>query len=315
MQIMIYHVSIKKGNDKMLSAKLETLLAVAEQESFTKAAEALALTQPAISHHISQLEEELGAPLFIRGRGRLKLTPEGEIVVKYARRISSLYEKMRLELRYAEKNITKLKVGLTHTSESNVTTEVLAKCSSLNHHCKITIITDTIKNLYDMLENYEIDLAIVEATPHNSNFRSLMLDTDYLVCVMSVNHPFAKRALITLEELKTQRMILRLPSSATRMLFESTLKSINDSIENFNVTLEVDNIATIKDLIRKDMGISILPRSACMDELRKNKLVALPIENLSMVRETKVVYNEDFSHMEILREITKTYQEINRYEL
>ena len=77
-------------------------------------------------------------------------------------------------------------------------------------------------------------------------------------------------------------MILRLTSSATRMLFESTLNSTGESIENFNVTLEVDNIATIKDLIRKDMGVSILPRSACMDELRKKKITALPIENLSM---------------------------------
>lgn len=92
-------------------------------------------------------------------------------------------------------------------------------------------------------------------------------------------------------------------------LIESTLESINDSIENFNVTIEVDNIATIKDLVRKELGVSILPKSACMDELSKGKLAALPIENLSMVRETRIVYNRDFSHFDILQEITKTYQE------
>ena len=102
-------------------------------------------------------------------------------------------------------------------------------------------------------------------------------------------------------------MILRTPASATRTLFESTLESNNESIENFNVTLEVDNIATIKDLIRKNLGVSILPRSACMDELKKGKLTALPIENLSMVRETKIIYNKDFSHMNILNEIIKIY--------
>ena len=73
------------------------------------------------------------------------------------------------------------------------------------------------------------------------------------------------------------------------------------------MTLEVDNIATIKDLIRKNLGVSILPRSACMDELKKGKLTALPIENLSMVRETKIIYNKDFSHMNILNEIIKIY--------
>ena len=216
---------------------------------------------------------------------------------------------MQTELQYTQKNITKLRVGITHTSESNLTTEVLAKCSEQNDHLGITIITDTIKILYDMLANYELDLAIVEGKPNDPDLRSLMLDTDYLVCVMSNNNPLAKNAMVSLTELKSQRMILRLPTSATRMLFESTLESINDSIEHYNVSLEVDNIATIKDLIRKDMGVSILPKSACMDELRKKKITALPIENLSMVRETNVVYNKDFTHFDILQQITRTYQE------
>ncbi|MCI2058002.1 MAG: LysR family transcriptional regulator [Oscillibacter sp.] len=296
----------------MLGTKMATLLAVAEQQNFTKAAEAMSLTQPAVSHQIRQLEEELGAPLIIRGRGSLRLTPEGEIAVKYSRRMMALYTNLQSELRDSEKNLTRLRVGVTHTSESNLTAEALAKCSEQNYKLSITIITDTIKNLYDMLENYELDLAIVEGMPSNPAFRSLMLDTDYLVCVLSVNNPMAKHAMVTLEALKAERMILRLPTSATRMLFESTLRSMNDSIDNFNVTLEVDNIATIKDLIRKDMGVSILPRSACMDELRKGKIVALPIENLSMARETRVVYNRDFSHPDILQEITKTYQDAAR---
>ena len=66
----------------MLGSKIETLLAVAEFQNFTKAAASLSLTQPAVSHHINQLEEELGDPRFIRGKGRLMLTPDGEIVGK-----------------------------------------------------------------------------------------------------------------------------------------------------------------------------------------------------------------------------------------
>ena len=77
----------------MISPKLRTLLAVAECQNFTKAAAELSLTQPAVSHHISQLEEELGVTLFIRGKGGLKLTAEGEIVVKYARRMAALYDR------------------------------------------------------------------------------------------------------------------------------------------------------------------------------------------------------------------------------
>ena len=294
----------------MLGTKMETLLAVVEYKNFTKAAEALSLTQPAVSHHINQLEEELGAVLFVRSKGGLKLTPQGEIAVKYARRLKALDQKLHRELINVEKSITNLRIGITHTAESNLTTQVLAKCANQHSGLSITITTDTIKNLYDMLGNYELDLAIVEGMPVGSGFSSLMLDTDYLVCAMSVNNPLSRRAMVTLNELKGEQMILRLPTSATRQLFESTLESIGDSIRNFNVTIEVDNIATIKDLIRKDLGVSILPKSACMDELRKGKIAALPIENLSMARETRIVYNRDFDHPEILQEITKTYQEV-----
>lgn len=195
----------------MISARMETLLAVVEQQSFTKAAAVLSLTQPAVSHHISQLEAELGATLFIRGKGSLILTEEGEIAVKYARRIKALCEKMQTELENSGKHLTKVRIGITHTSESNIITEVLARCSRETHNFSITIITDTINNLYTMLDNYEIDLAIAEGTPQTSSLHSLMLDTDYLVCVMSKRHPLASRAMITLQELKKEQMILRLP--------------------------------------------------------------------------------------------------------
>lgn len=291
----------------MLGTKLQTLLAVAEYKNFTRAAEELNMTQPAVSHHIKQLEQEVNAPLFIRNKSGLKLTPQGEIVVKYARRMNALNSKMYSELQNAERHLSLLRIGITHTSESNFTAAALAKYSNQKGKLKIILFTDTINNLYDMLENYEIDLAIVDGAYNDSRFSSMLLDTDYLTCVMSVDNPLAKKGVVTLAELKKQKMILRTPASATRTLFESALESNNETIQSFDVTLEVDNIATIKDLIRKDLGVSILPRSACLDELKKKKIAALPIENLSMVRETKIIYNKDFTHTEILNEIIKIY--------
>ena len=293
----------------MLGAKMQTLLAVVECKNFTKAAQALSLTQPAVSHHISQLEEELGATLLVRANGGIRLTPQGEIAVKYARRLKAVNDRLHDELADFERNITRLRVGITHTSETNLTTEVLAKCGNLHEGLNITIRTGNIRNLYDMLSSYELDLAIVEGSESLAGFSSMMLDTDYLVCVMSINNPLSKKTVVTLNELKREQMILRLPTSATRNLFESALRSSNDSISNYNVILEVDNIATIKDLIRKDLGVSILPKSACMDELKKGKICVLPVENLSMVREIRIVYPHDFTHLDILNEITRLYRE------
>ena len=82
------------------------------------------------------------------------------------------------------------------------------------------------------------------------------------------------------------------------------------SLNDFNVILEVDNIATIKDLIRRDIGVSILAKSACLDELKKGKITVLPIENLSMIREINILYHDDFKHIDILQSILKEYNKV-----
>lgn len=296
----------------MLDHRIVTLLTVCQEGSFTAAAQALSLTQPAVSHHIRQLEEEWSIRIFHRKRGTLLPTESGKLAIKYARRAAALNDNFLRELADSSRNITSLRVGITQTAESGVAAQVLAKYSADHEGINITIVTETINNLYAMLTDYRIDLAIVEGRVSDPNIRAVMLDTDYLVCVMSNRNPLAKQSMVTLEELKKERMILRLPDSDTRNLFVSNLESMGLDIEDFDVMLEVDNIATIKDLVRKEMGVSILARSACMDELRKGKLTALPIEDLSMVRQTNLLYLRDFEHTEILRDLTKLYGEMTR---
>ena len=296
----------------MLDHRIVTLLTVCQEGSFTAAAQALSLTQPAVSHHIRQLEEEWGIRIFHRKRGPLLPTESGKLAIKYARRAAALNDNFLRELADSSRNITSLRVGITQTAESGVAAQVLAKYSADHEGINITIVTETINNLYAMLTDYRIDLAIVEGRVSDPNIRAVMLDTDYLVCVMANRNPLAKQSMVTLEELKKERMILRLPDSDTRNLFVSNLESMGLDIEDFDVMLEVDNIATIKDLVRKEMGVSILARSACMDELRKGKLTALPIEDLSMVRQTNLLYLRDFEHTEILRDLTKLYGEMTR---
>ena len=201
---------------------------------------------------------------------------------------------------------------MTHTAESNPIAEALAKYCAANEGISIKMITDTISNLYTMLNTYELDLAIVEGRIADPNIHYLLLDTDYLVLAVSVNHPFAKRSMVTLNELKKERMILRLPDSNTRNLFVAHLESNNMSISDFNVVLEIDNMATIKDLVRRDFGVSILARSVCLDELKKGKIAVLPVENLSMMREINIAYHNDFTQFDVLHDIMKVYNETLR---
>lgn len=293
----------------MIDPKLVTLLTVNELNSFTKAAQRLSLTQPAASQHVRQLEKELGVTIFVRGEGNLKLTSEGEIVIKYAKRIVSLYQNLQQSLKDERRHARKITVGITHTSESNIMVEVLAKYSSFSEGTRITIISDAINNLYMKLKTYEIDLAIVEGMITDPNFNSVILDTDSLILAVSNKNPLSKKSMVTLNELKKENLILRLPDSGTRNLFISHLESNNVSLDEFNVILEVDNVATIKDLVRRDFGVSILARSACANELKKGKMAGLPIENLSMTREINMVYHKDFEHTDLLQNIMRIYNE------
>lgn len=300
----------------MIDSKLITLLTVYETKSFTKTAERLSLTQPAISQHIKQLEKEYDIKIFNRTENELKPTNKGEILIKYAKRILSLYQNLEQALEDETRHTASISIGITRTSESNIVAEVLAMYGSAKEGVKITMISDAINNLYTKLKNYELDLAIVEGMVSDPSINSLLLDTDSLVLVVSKDNPLAKKSMATIQDIKKEKLILRLPDSGTRNLFVAHLESHNLSLDEFNVVLEVDNIATIKDLIRRDFGVSVLARSACMDELKKGKLTALPVENLSMIREINILYHRNFEHIDILRDIIKMYNDtIKKYRI
>ena len=299
----------------MFDAKIETLLEVISAGSYTRAAQRLSLTQPAVSHHMRQLEQEFGIHIFYKDKKELRLTPEGEILVKYARRALAVYRNARQAIEDSRICMSHIGVGITHTVGESCVPQVLAEYCNQTPGVHINIVTDTIKNLYDMLDNFEIDLAITDGKVSNPSLNSVMIDTDYLVCIMSNNNPLAKHSMITLNELRRERLILRLPTSATRMLFEATLESHNESIDDFNVILEVDNVTTIKDLVQKDFGVSILAKSVCLREVRKKKLTIVPIENLSMARETNIVYHKSFAHTEVLQDITQLYHDTKKHYL
>ena len=294
----------------MVDSRLYSLLKVAEFGNYTRAAEQLSLTQPAVSQHIRSLEEEFKIKIFERVSNKLHITHEGETVLKYAKRILALVSNLRRELNNEKLQLCSLTIGITHTAESNAIAEALAKYANSRGGISLKIITDVAANLYDKLKNYEIDLAVVEGSTNDPDLVYLMLDSDSLVLAVAPEHPLTRKNVVTINDLKKERLILRLPDSGTRNLFVSSLESQNMSISDFNVMMEINNIATIKDLIRRNLGVSVLARSTCLDELKKKKIAALPIEHFSMAREINIVYLRDFEHKSILKDIVRSYSEV-----
>lgn len=294
----------------MIDNKLITLLTVCDTKNFSKASKILNLTQPAISQHIASLEKELNIKIFNRVDNQMKLTDKGEILVKYARRIASLYNDLDVKLEDARKNINSLTVGITHSSEGNIIPLVLAKYCDMYKGTHIKIISDSIKNLYDKLSAYEIDIAFIDGKIASNKFSSVSLDTDSLVAVMSKKNTLSKNEIININDLKKQRLLMRQVGSATRLLFESQLESINMSLDEFNVILELDNIAAIKDLVMRDLGVSVLPKSVCYQEIKNNSLIIRPIENLTMIREVNLVYQKNVVEKKVLDDLVKIYREL-----
>lgn len=294
----------------MVDQRIDTLISVCETKNYTKTAAILNLTQPAVSQHIKSLENELNIKIFNRSDKMMQLTQEGAIVLKYAKRIKALYASIITAIEDEKRNIKGLTVGVTPTAENNIISEVLAKYAAEKGNLHIRIISDTIKNLYNRLKVYELDIAILEGNIVDSNFNSILLDTDYLVLAVSNDNPLAKKSMVTLNEIKKENLILRLPGSGTRSLFESTLKSRNEQLNSFNITLEVDNISTIKDLVQHNFGVSILAQSVCEHEVKNGKFKVLPVENLSMIREISLFYHKDFTHIDILNDLTTIYKQM-----
>ncbi len=293
----------------MIDTKLETLLKVVETKNFSLAAKQLNLTQPAISQHIKQLENEHNIKIFNRSGNSIILTNQGEILVKYAKRIASLYKELDTKLSDEKKHKKSITIGMSHTSESNIVAEVLAYYSSKNRGTHIKIISDNIKKIYDKLSSYAIDLAIVEGKAEKK-YSSVLLATDSLMAVISKENPLSKQKMVNITNLKKEKMILRSANSSSRSLFDSQIENIGMSIDDFNVILEMDNIATIKDLVEKNVGVSVLPKSCCYSELKSGKLAVLPIENLNLAREINMVFLKDAIEINLLNDLFDTYKEL-----
>lgn len=294
----------------LIDQKLISFMKIVDTNSFTKAADALALTQPAVSQHIHNLEEELGVRLFIRNHNQLRLTANGEIVDKYARRLLAISNNLIQSLKDEKENVSSLTVGITHSVESSQIVEALAEYSNQSKGLTIKVVTDTVENLHKMIRNFELDFLIINGKLKDSKLNYMTMDTDCLVLAVSPTHRLASQNTVTLEELKKEKLILRLPTSNTISLFDQALNQNNLSVSDFDVVLEMDNIATIKDLIRQNFGVSVLSKSACMDEIRKGKLIGLPIENLSLIRDINIIYPKDYENLQTIQDIVELYNRL-----
>ncbi|MFA6796472.1 MAG: LysR family transcriptional regulator [Bacilli bacterium] len=292
----------------MIDSKTYTLLSFARTKNFSATAKELHMSQPNVTYQIKALEKEYNIKIYITNRRAITITKQGEILAKYAERLVEQDRQARLSVENSKIGRSSIVVGITPTAEETMVPHIFAKYAQLNPDVHIKIVSHNIRHIYTYIKNFSIDLGLIEGQISNSKLESLLLDTDFLVLAVSPKNKLAKKSSVTLSELKQQNLILRLPHSGTRQLFESSLLANNETIDNYKVTMEIDNINTIKELVSNDYGATVIANSSCVDEANKGKLVLIPIEKMSMVREINLIYRKDFKNLKLLTDIQQIYK-------
>lgn len=294
----------------MFDMKVKTLLAVIEAGSYTKAAQKLNLTQPAVSHQIRLLENEFDIKIFYRSKNKLKLTPPGEDTGAVRPQGAAVYSNACQAIADSKTETSHLNVGITPTAGETIIPQVLATLCNENPDIHINICVNTIQKIYSRLKAYELDFAVVEGGVPDTALVSTTLDTDYLCLAVSPMHRLARAKTVSVEEIRHEKLILRSRSAGTRQLFGKHLGARDMSLAEFNVMMELDNVSMIKELVTMDLGITIIAKSACREELASGRLAIIPIENSSMVRQIDMVYQKDFLHPELIRNIRGIYEQL-----
>ncbi len=274
----------------MADLRLKVFCKVAELGSFSKAGEALYLTQPGVTFHIKMLEEEIGAPLFVRRHNRIALTPAGEALLAHGREILELYEQIQREVH-----------GITGTVRGNLSVGMVAIVGHyfmpkiigvFKQQYPLVGITTHIGNsgdLLDSLKNGDFDLAIVGGPINEKGLEKELFLQDELALIVPANHRWAGASQVNLSELRKEPLILREEGSSTRDTLAMHLKAKRIKLGDLNVVMTLGSTEAVKAAVESGVGVSIVSNLAIGNELRFGLFRTVGIRGMRLPREFYIV--------------------------
>ena len=299
----------------MIDERLLSLYILSKEKNYTKTANTLNLTQPAISHHIKSLEKEYNQKLIVKKGKNLTLTPAGEILVQYYDKFKSLDVRMNEDITNINSLNKFIDIGITLTAGEYLIPSILNIIIKSIPNISINFHTDNMEKIYKGVKNDVLDFAIIEGQfPKETSINSFLLAEDEMILVTSPSHTFKNMKKINRLLLQKERLILRERKSNTRTLIEEFLNNNGDSISRYNVMLELENINLIKELVSQNYGVSILPRSVCQQEIKKGKLIEVELEDFHIHRGIYIVYKNKCAYLNICQEIENVIASKNSFE-
>ncbi|MGC1952249.1 MAG: LysR family transcriptional regulator [Gammaproteobacteria bacterium] len=263
----------------MSDRRLYVFHTVARLKSFTKAAEALHMTQPAITFQVRQLEEEFDTRLFDRSHNGIGLTRVGQCVYDYAGKILDLNAEMESAVQVVTGKVGgDITVGASTTIAEYMLPPLLTRFSTAFPETTLHLHVSNTRAVVAMMESAEIDMGIVEGPVSNDLLAADLCRTDELVAIVGPSHRLAGRPAITPAELIRHPFVLREVGSGTRAALVSYLRAHNLDPEQLDVLMELASLEAIKRIVHSELAISVLSRTAIAKELRLGALSTISLD-------------------------------------
>ena len=275
----------------MLDFRIYTFLEVCKYMNFTKAAEALHITQPAVSQHIRYIEEYYQTRLFTFQGKKPVLTETGEYLLHAFTTLSHDQVYLKEQLLSMQKKKPALIFGATLTIGEYVMPRFLIEYQTRHPDTVLTMITANTHELLDRISDGEIDFAIVEGYFDKTQYDYLTFSSEPYIAVAGTPL-FEDCRPCSLSELLDQMLIVREPGSGTREILEKHLEARNLSIHDFSGVSEIGNIPALKAVVSAGLGITFLYRSAAEEELKNGILFDVTPENFSITHDFTLIWQK-----------------------
>lgn len=262
----------------MADRRLQVFHAVARHLSFTKAGDALHMTQPAVTFQIKQLEERFNTRLFDRGGGRITLTPAGELALEYAERILGM--SAELDIRVAEMTgqmSGSLLVGASTTIAEFLLPPILGEFNSRYPQVRARLTVANAETIGNSIATHNLDVGVIESTFRQAGLQCELCGEDELQVICSPTHPLAKISDLDARALLGHNFIAREEGSGTREVTDDYLRACGVEPEQLKTLMELSSPQALNGVVATGLGCSIASRASVHKEVALGSLVAIPL--------------------------------------
>ena len=288
--------------------QLRTFIEVAKLGSFSRAAEKVLRSQPAVSAQIRQLEEEYGHKLFDRSAKSVRLTPAGEVVLEYARQLLALRgNSIEAISSWDGKLSGTLLIGANEGTFLYVLPKVFKKFHQKFPQVRISVYRSFTHKVSEKVEDGVVDVGVVTLPVKSASFEVVPVFRDRILLMVGKENPLFERRSVTLEEVAQQPFITP-KTGSIRKLIEKHFRPYRDQLK---ITMELTSVTMTKRFVADSFGVSLICASFAREDVRRGDLRLLKIEGLDLWRELAMVYRKDRS----LPPVAAAFLEMARNEL